>query len=329
MHVRVGIVSWNTCDLLGRCLAALPEALGDLDATVVVVDNDSADRSADVAAETGVVVIRNRSNVGYARAMNQALTAAIGDEPEVLIALNPDTVPPPGSLAELAGRLSAQPDVGLVAPRLQHQDGTLQHSAYRFPSAMLAAVVCFVPRRWQRGRLGRRWWLEGFAPHDESSDVDWIIGAVHVIRAAALDGEVPYSERWFMYVEDVDLCWRLGARSWRRRLEADIEVIHVGNAAGAQAWGGERTARWLEATYDWYGLVNGSLAMRWWAAVNTAGTIALLAAWSLGRSYASARAGELRAVLPIHVRALLHGAARYRSPGPRVASAADEASGGS
>jgi GT2 family glycosyltransferase len=315
MGVRVGIVSWNTRDLLGRCLAALPQALGDLDATVVVVDNDSADDSAALAAGTGVNVIRNSANVGYARAMNQALTTPMGDESEILIALNPDTVPAADSLAELVRRLRAQPDVGLVVPRLRHANGELQHSVYRFPSAKLAAVVCFVPRRWQRGAIGRRWWLEGFAPHDEPVDIDWAIGAVHVIRASALEGKLPYSERWFMYVEDLDLCWRLARTRWRRRLEADVDVIHIGNAAGAQAWGSERTARWLDASYDWYQLVHGKMAARWWAAVNTAGVLTLLAAGSVISSY-RALAGGLRAMLPIHLHVLLHGRARINHASP-------------
>ncbi|MGH9247378.1 MAG: glycosyltransferase [Acidimicrobiales bacterium] len=305
--VGIGIVSWNTADLLDRCLTSLPAALGDLDASVVVVDNASTDDSADIAARhAAVTVLRNPINEGYARAMNRALTAGDHQAANVLVALNPDTEPPPGSLALLADRLLAAPDVGLVVPRLVYPEGRLQHSAYRFPSVKLAAVVCFVPRRFQRGRLGRRWWLEGFAPHDRPADVDWAIGAVHVLRRRALRGERPYSERWFMYVEDLDLCWRLARRGWRRRLEADIAIPHVGNASGAQAWGETRTARWTAASYDWYALARGRLAMRAWAAVNTVGVLVHIAAGAF-RFRARARARELRGVLRVHLRALWAG----------------------
>jgi len=74
-----------------------------------------------------------------------------------------------------------------------------------------------------------------------------------------------------MYVEDLDLCWRLSRAGWRRRFEPDFEVVHVGNAAGAQAWGDMRTERWLAASYEWYAEARGERSLRVWAAINGAG----------------------------------------------------------
>jgi GT2 family glycosyltransferase len=310
--VRVGIVSWNTADLLDRCLSALPSALAGMDAEVVVVDNASDDGSDRVAAgHPGVRVLRNETNLGYARAMNQALR---GTDAPVLVALNPDTEPGPGTLAELVRRLEAEPDVGLVTPRLLNRDGTDQHSVYRFPSSAVAAVVAFVPRTCQARGVGRRWWLEGFSDHQRRTDIEWAIGAVHVIRSTAVDGQRPYSERWFMYVEDLDLCWRLSRAGWRRRLEGDIAIGHVGNAAGAQMWGAGRTARWLEATYDWYGGARGRTAMEAWGAVNVAGLLWLVgrmaARWLVSPSQRDAarfQARQFVSVLPVHVRIMVRG----------------------
>src|SRR5207249_2325474 len=123
---------------------------------------------------------------------------------------------------------------------------------YRFPSLRLAAVVNLLPRRFQRGKLGRRWCLETAAQPDLETEVDWAIGAVHCIRRAALHGEPPYREDWFMYVEDLDLCWRLARAGWTTVLDPGAIVVHAGNASGQQAWGRGRTSRWTEATYDWY-----------------------------------------------------------------------------
>ena len=156
-RVRVGIVAWNTADLLDSCLSSLPAALSGLDAEVVVVDNHSSDSSARVAEQhCGVQVIRNSTNLGYARAMNQALSAdpAVGKAEEVLVALNPDTVTPPGSLSLLVERLLAQRDVGLIVPRLTYPNGSLQHSVYRFPSVAVSAAAGLLPIRWQQGRAG-------------------------------------------------------------------------------------------------------------------------------------------------------------------------------
>jgi len=281
-EVRVGIVSWNTAALLRGCLEALPAALEDLDVEVVVVDNASRDGSAAVAeafaAAVGglrVRVIRNLENRGYARAMNQALA---GSHAEVLIALNPDTLPPPDSLRDLVAFLRAHPDVGLVAPRLQYPNGALQRSVHRMPSIRLAAVMGFVPLSWRRGRIGERWWLEGSSDHLYQGivDIDWAIGAVHVIRASALGEHPPYSERWFMYVEDLDLCARMHAAGLRVVLDADVTVMHVGSAAGDIAWGDRRDARWLDAMYDWYARERSPLAARLWAATNLVATLTKL-----------------------------------------------------
>jgi GT2 family glycosyltransferase len=310
--VRVGIVSWNTAALLDRCLAALPAALGDLRAEVVVVDNASSDESAEVAARHDVTLVRSDTNEGYARGMNRALAAT---EAPVLLALNPDTEPPPGSLAALVGRLHAEPTAAVVVPRLVHLDGRLQHSVYRFPSVRLAAVVSFVPPRWQRGAIGRRWWLEGAAPHDRSGPVDWALGAVHVIRRDAVAGRAPYSERWFMYAEDIELCWRLERQGWTTVLAADVTVPHASNAAGAQAWGSSRAQRYWAASYDLYAGMHRPLAARGWAAVNTVGVLVHLAAnlagsvlpgAARGRRVATAR--SLAKVLPVHARAFALGA---------------------
>jgi N-acetylglucosaminyl-diphospho-decaprenol L-rhamnosyltransferase len=325
--VRVGIVSWNTAGLLDRCLAALPAALAGLDADIVVVDNASSDASPEVVSRhANVRLVLNDTNVGYARAMNQALTAFGGTASRVFIALNPDTEPGPETLAELVRRLLADDRVGLVAPRLLNLDGCDQHSVYRFPSPAVAAAVSFLPRRYQRRGVGARFWLEGFSDHRQTVDVDWAIGAVHVIRSAAVGSRSPYSERWFMYVEDLELCWRLARDGWRRRLCGDIAIAHVGNAAGAQQWGETRTAQWLEATYDWYREAKGRMAMTGWGVVNLAGLCWLIGCRGLvwlcrpsARAAATAEARRFVRVVPQHARILVFG--------PRIPSAPNAGAG--
>lgn len=306
----VGIVSWNTAGLLDSCLASLPAATEGLACRVVVHDNASSDGSADVArAHPGVEVRQAATNEGYARAMNAALAPAAGPPgPDVLIALNPDTVCPPGSLRSLCDALLAEGDVGLVAPVLRYPNGAYQPSAYRFPSPLVSMAASFAPLRLQRGRLGRRLGLEAAPPPDTPVDIDWATGAVHVIRAAALGGRPPYDERWFMYTEDLDLCWRLAARGWRRRLVPDVSVTHVANAAGHQAWGPARTERWLAAAYDWYGLRHGRGAARRWAAANCAGAafrLALLRWRRARRAPIEAWEEALAPALAVHRRAVL------------------------
>ncbi|MGK2947053.1 MAG: glycosyltransferase [Acidimicrobiales bacterium] len=244
--VRVGIVSWNTADHLEACLAALPAALGEVAAEVVVVDNASSDESVAVARRHGVSVVANDRNLGYAVAMNQALA---GSAAPLLLALNPDTVPGPGTLAQLVGSAERHPAAGVLVPRLVGVSGRPQPSALRFPGAFVPIVATLSTPRLRRSRLGRHLLLEGSGPH-AGGRVDWAIGAVHLIRAAALQGEVPYSERSFMYAEDLDLCWRLDQRGAPTVLIPEVTIEHVGNVAGAQAWGDVRSLRYWAATYD-------------------------------------------------------------------------------
>jgi GT2 family glycosyltransferase len=308
--VRVGIVSWNTAEWLERCLSALPDALGGLEAEVVVVDNASSDGSADRAAAFGWADVRRGvENLGYGRAMNVALS---GTEAPAVLALNPDTEPPPRSLEALVALLDHHPGAAVVAPRLMRPDGEVQHSVYRFPSLRLAAVANLVPRALQQGALGERWCLETAASPVQHGEVDWAIGAVHCIRRDALQREAPYRELWFMYVEDLDLCWRLRQRGWSTVYAPEVTVVHAGNAAGEQAWGSERTRRWLDATYDWYRRERGHGAARGYAALNLTGAgskaVGLAIASLLGGPREPERrywARELAAVVPVHLGALL------------------------
>ncbi len=269
--VRVGVVTWNSGAHLAACLDALPGALGRYwDRTeVVVVDNASSDDSASIAAAAGARVMHFAVNAGYARAMNEAL-----DDPtaQFLIALNPDTRARPGSLEALVDRLATDVKLAVVAPRLEHPGGRLQHSAHRFPSVLGACIAGFVPLRFRRGRLGERRLLERFSDerHHRFGPVDWTIGAVHAMRSSAV-GSRPYSERYFMYVEDLELCHRVRQAGFGVALDGTVVVEHVGNASGAVAFGARREARWLDAMYDWYARTNGTARARAWALANTVG----------------------------------------------------------
>jgi GT2 family glycosyltransferase len=114
-----------------------------------------------------------------------------------------------------------------------------------------------------------RLWLHGREMPTHEVEIDWGTGAVHVIRRAALGDQPPYRERWFMYVEDLDLCWRLRQRGWHVLLTGDIEVTHIGNVSGRKAFGMTREARYWQATYDWVRLERGPLAARLAAMANT------------------------------------------------------------
>jgi GT2 family glycosyltransferase len=302
MDVRVGIVSWQTAEHLERCLAALPAALGGLAAEIVVVDNASTDGSADVARRAGAVVIENGSNVGYPRAMNQALAGAASD---FLVALNPDTVPAAHSLARLVATLRSDPTAGLAVPRLLNTDGSLQQSVHRFPSVSLSLAMGLAPMPLRRGPIGRHFWLEGFSDHARRQEIDWAIGAVHAIRRDALaDPDRPYDERRFMYAEDLALCWSMRERGWSVVFEPEAEVVHVGGAAAAIAFGGEIDELKLAADYDWFADTHGSVATRAYAAANSIGFGVKALVAPIARRRQDPRTVRNRRILRYHARRL-------------------------
>jgi GT2 family glycosyltransferase len=113
-----------------------------------------------------------------------------------------------------------------------------------------------------------------------------------------------------MYVEDVELCWWLAQRGWRRRLDVTSEVVHVGNAAGAQMWGDGRVRRYMRATYEWCARDRGARQARAWAVVNILGMVwwsvahCALDVLRLRRSAAREHLAVLKD-LPVHVNGLL------------------------
>lgn len=311
-HVTIGIVSWNVADHLARCLESLPAALDGLPAEVVVVDNASSDDSVQVAEAAGVKVVRSPRNVGYPHAMNTALRDS---RAPVLIALNPDTVPPPRSLRQLVEELERRPRAAVVGPLLRRPDGTIEHSVHRFPSLTLLALANLVPPRLLPRGVRDRFWLAGAVRPGRTCEVDWVVGAVHVLRRAALPDGGPYRERWFMYAEDVDLCWRLAQEGLQTWFVGDVEVEHIGGASARQRAEAGSGPPWTSATYDWYELAFGTFRTRVFAALNLLGELRV----ALGRLVASAsRPGrdpaarrQLRAGLQLagrHLRVVLRGA---------------------
>ncbi len=217
------VVNYNAgpalCDCVGSVLAEEPCP------EVVVVDNASTDGSVDGLrrAHPGVRIVHSGGNLGYARAANLGI-AATGAP--VVAVLNPDTVLRPGAGPALTARFAAEPDLGAAGPRLCNTDGSVYPSARRVPSLVDAVghgLLFFV---WRDNPFTRRYREIGADP-DRPRDVDWVSGAAVWLRRAALDDVGGWDERYFMYVEDVDLCWRLHRAGWRVAYDPAGTVEHL------------------------------------------------------------------------------------------------------
>jgi GT2 family glycosyltransferase len=194
---------------------------------VHVVDNASGDGTAEmVEREFGEVrLTRNPTNIGFGAASNLGIRA--GDAPQVLV-LNPDTRVTEGALESLCELLDARPELGMAGPRLERDDGSFDHAAKRsFPTAV-GALAHFTGLGRTAGAGSRL--AQYRAPElDErqAGAVEAINGAFMLIRRSALDEVGLFDEGYWMYMEDLDLNYRLARAGWITFYEPAATVIHV------------------------------------------------------------------------------------------------------
>ncbi|MEA2159498.1 MAG: hypothetical protein QOD66_1878 [Solirubrobacteraceae bacterium] len=286
-RVTVAVVSWNTRELLLRCLRSLRPEVESGRADVWVVDNRSEDGSAAAARERApwARVIVPEANLGFGRAVN---LVARDTRTEWLLSANADIELEPGALQAL---LSEGRDgrVGCVAPRLVLPGGSTQHSVYPLPTIPFTLAFNLGLHR-----LSRRWadelCLEGAWNPERARTVPWAIGACLLFRRAAFDAVGGFDARQWMYAEDLDLGWRLANAGWATRYQPHARVHHVSGAATSVAFGEQRVARFTDATYAVV-LRRRGWARAWiTAAINVAGAAGRLA-WM---SPAAAVLGRLR-----------------------------------
>jgi len=262
--VTAAVVSWNTRELLARCLRSL-DGIED----VWVVDNASADGSAEmVRAEfPDVRLVASERNLGFGAAVNRV---AAQTRSEWLLIANADVALEPGALGALLAAAGADPGAGALAPRLVLPDGSTQHSVFSFPTVPFTAAFNLGLARVVPG-LGDRLALIGRWDTERARRVPWAVGALLLVRRTAWDAAGGFDERQWMYAEDLDLGWRLHGAGWATRYVPEARVLHESAAATAQAWGEERTARWQRMTYEWMLLRRGRARTRAVALINVLG----------------------------------------------------------
>lgn len=230
--VDIVIANWNTDELLTRCLdsvAANVAARPELDVTTIVVDNGSTDDSV-ARVRSGypwVELIANTQNVGFARANNQGVARSRGS---YVLLLNSDTVLHDDALGQLVEFLADHPQAGAAGARLLNGDGSLQASCHPMltPGRELWRLL-FLDRLWPRAVYRQERW-DTVTPRP----VEVIKGACLLLRRAALEGVGPLDERYFMYTEEVDLCFRLAQAGWSLWYVPTAVVTHFGGASSSQ-----------------------------------------------------------------------------------------------
>ncbi len=230
--VAAVIVNYNAGAALVDCVRSLRAEGVD---TVVVVDNRSSDGSAAAAAaaDAGVRVVDAGANLGYGAAANRGV-AALPEPPEpYVLVLNPDVVVEPGTVKALVAALERDPQLAVVGPRVEDPGGALYPSARQFPDLLVAAGHAFLGYVAPNNRYSRAYKLLDW-DHGTAGCVDWVSGACLLARRDAYRAVGGFDEAYFMYVEDVDLCWRLGRAGWKVGYEPGGRVVHQGGVSTDQ-----------------------------------------------------------------------------------------------
>jgi len=227
INLSVVIVSWNTRELLARCLDSVCPVTQDRE--VLVVDNCSADGSAEMVRFRfpGVQLVTNGENLGFARASNQGIRQSRG---QYILLLNSDTEVYPGALDVMVRFMDEHPQAGGCGPMLLNPDGSLQPSCHPMltPERELWRLL-FLDRLFRRATYAQERWNPAL-PHP----VDVIKGACFLLRRSALDQVGLLDETYFMYTEEMDLCYRLLQAGWQLWWVPQAAVLHRGEASSSQ-----------------------------------------------------------------------------------------------
>jgi N-acetylglucosaminyl-diphospho-decaprenol L-rhamnosyltransferase len=245
--VTIAIVSWNTRDLLQRCLESLAPEVERGVAEVWVVDNASTDGSPDLVRERfdWVHLIASEENLGFGRAINLVARQTKSDW---IATANADIALRPGALDELLAAGARDPRAGAIAPRLVLPTGETQHSVFAFPTILFSFLLAVGAFRLSK-TIGDRRAFPGYWNSERSRRVPWAIAAFLVVRRTAWDEVGGFDERQWMYAEDLDLGWRLYQHGWATRYEPRAAVEHESAASTSQLLGPELAPHWQRATY--------------------------------------------------------------------------------
>ena len=255
MDLTVIIVNWNTRELTRQCLVSLHNPLPELAVEIFVVDNASSDGSPQMIRDhfPQVRLVENSGNLGFATANNQAVRLSSGRN---ILLLNSDTIVKPGAIEKLVGFMEASPHAGAAGARLLNPDGSQQYSCSPTPTLGREIKRMFhLPGVRSDGYYEMKNWETS-----QPVKVDVLLGACLLLRRQVLEQVGLLDEGYFMYTEEVDLCYRIQEGGWQLYWIPQAEVIHYGGQSTHQA-SQEMFSRLYESKVRYFRRHHGNIAM--------------------------------------------------------------------
>jgi N-acetylglucosaminyl-diphospho-decaprenol L-rhamnosyltransferase len=223
--VAAVIVDFHAGQALDDCVDSL-HANGVTD--IVVVENGEEGSTLPSLSGQHVVLVVPKLNLGYGRGVNRGVAAA--PERRYLLVSNPDVVVHEGAVAALVAFLDEHPNVAIVGPRIIRPDGSVYPSQRVFPNFWLAGVHALLAPIWPSNPFTRRY----RSPRKDGS-VDWVSGAFFLARRDRFEEVGGFDERYFMFAEDMALCWQMRAHGYDVASSPDALVMHIEGVSRARA----------------------------------------------------------------------------------------------
>ncbi len=291
LKLGIVIINYNTSADLDRCLESLAAYPPASEHKVVIVDNASSDAGLKEvhARYPDNIWLFNNDNLGYAKGGNQGMAAV---EADYYLILNPDIVIQPGGLDHLLSFADQNPRVGMVAPQLLNEDGSVQESCRRFYTLKtLLLRRTFFGRIFPNSETVRLHLMQDF-DHLSARPVDWALGGCLLVRNSAMERTGPMDERFFLYFEDVDWCYRMWQAGFEVQYTPDARFIHRHRRDSAK--GKFNKTFWLHlgsllSFYEKWGMLiwllkkwrDPLLTFLWWVMDLTGLTVAFWTAYGL------------------------------------------------
>jgi GT2 family glycosyltransferase len=232
MKVSIIVVSHNACDELERCL----DSVAGGEREVIVVDNASSDGSPQLVRERfpAVRLLELPENRGFGAGNNEGMRIAAG---RWFLLLNSDAWPVGNAIDELVDFGDRHAEIGIAGPKLLNPDGSLQRSVRGFPTVWRLATEYFFLRKLAPGtRALNAFYAAGF-DHQKVRRAEFLMGAALLVRREAIAQVGGFDERFFMFSEETDLCYRMRQAGWTVEFYPEAEFVHVGGASTSREWG--------------------------------------------------------------------------------------------
>lgn len=236
------LVNWNGAELLPNCLESLARVMPALPPTeTIIIDNASTDHSISIIRQKfpWVRLLQNSHNVGFAKANNQAIQQSQGD---YILLLNTDTILLSHSLPPLLELMHQNPQIGIIGPTLLNPDHTFQSSACRFPTLLNCALQLLGLSPLIYGAYFPSATLEA---SQIPQPTQWVSGACLLVRREMIEQIGLLDEQFFMYMEEVDWCYRTQQAGWQVYHQPHAQIIHLGGGSSAKVKPYVLARQWL------------------------------------------------------------------------------------